>query len=206
MLNNSIKLFILVILITLTTPSFANDVDEFNSVTAGFKLTKPSDWHFVTAEQHMDSLRNVRIGDETTQKLLTKYATMPLVVAMKYQEPYEDINPSIKVNIKPLGQLKGANPKQIIGVMVPFLQKTLTNFRLLQKPIDTTVSGLPAAYLKASYSLSVADGRSFPTTSEMWIIPKGDFFFLIGSGTRTDEKTGTRQEVRNIINNIVISK
>ena len=56
--------------------------------------------------------------------------------------------------------------------------------------------------MKIHYSLQVPDGRTFPTTSEMWIVPKGDYFFMIGAGTRQDEKTGSRREIQQIVDSI----
>jgi hypothetical protein len=125
---------------------------------------------------------------------------------MKYPEPFDDLNPSFKVNIKPLGQLKGADPKQILNLILPQFQKMFQDFALIQPPIDTKVSGLNAAYMSINYSLAIPDGRTFPTTSEMWIVPRGDFFFMIGAGTRQDEKTGSRKDIQAILNTVVLSK
>lgn len=47
---------------------------------------------------------------------------------------------------------------------------------------------------------------ALPITSELWIIPRGDYFFMVGAGTRQDEKTGSRKEVESILNTIVIAQ
>ena len=64
------------------------------------------------------------------------------------------------------------------------------------------LGGLDAGYMKANYTLSTQDGKNFDTTSELWIVPRGDYFFTIGAGTRKDEKTGTREEISKIIESI----
>jgi hypothetical protein len=58
--------------------------------------------------------------------------------------------------------------------------------------------------MRINYSLQASDGRTFPTTSEMWIVPKGDYFFMIGAGTRQDEKTGSRKEIQQIVDSIKV--
>jgi hypothetical protein len=58
--------------------------------------------------------------------------------------------------------------------------------------------------MRINYSLQIPDGRSFPTTSEMWIVPKGNYFYMIGAGTRQDEKTGSRREIRQILDSVKI--
>jgi hypothetical protein len=67
-----------------------------------------------------------------------------------------------------------------------------------------SVSGLAGAYVRVHYTLQTAENASFPTASELWIVPRGDFFFMIGAGTRQDEKTGTRAEIASIIQSVKI--
>lgn len=181
---------------------FAQDVNVFESATVGFKVTKPSEWQFVTAEENLERLKNIQLNDEEFKRLMLKYSTAPLVAMMKYPEPFDDLNPSFKVNVKPLGKFKGDDPKKIMGFMLPQFYKMFDNFKLVQPPVDTTVDELPAAYMRMDYSVAISDGRSFPTTSELWIVPRGDYFFLIGAGTRQDGVTGSREEISKIISSV----
>jgi hypothetical protein len=57
-----------------------------------------------------------------------------------------------------------------------------------------------------NYTMEIPDGRSFQTTSELWIVPRGDYFFMIGAGTRQDEKTGSREEIQDILASLKIEK
>ena len=73
---------------------------------------------------------------------------------------------------------------------------------MVQEPTDTKVGKLPAAYMRINYSLAIPDGRTFPTASELWIVPRGEYFFMIGAGTRQDGKTGSREEIAKILSNV----
>ncbi|MED5431034.1 MAG: hypothetical protein VX920_01725 [Pseudomonadota bacterium] len=181
---------------------FAQDDNVFESVTVGFKVTKPSEWQFVTAEENLESLKNFQLNDDEFKQLMLKYSTAPLVAMMKYPEPFDDLNPSFKVNVKPLGNFKGDDPKKIMGLMPPQFYKMFDSFKLVQPPVDTAVDELPAAYMRMDYSVAISDGRSFPATSELWIVPRGDYFFLIGAGTRQDGVTGSREEISKIISSV----
>ena len=145
------------------------------------------------------------MSDAEFKQHMLKYSTTPLVAIMKYPEPYDDINPSFKVNIKPLGQLKGTDPKQILNLVLPHFEKLFQDFKLDQPPMDDTVSGLKSAYMRVNYSLTIPDGQKFPASSELWIVPRDDFFFVIDAGTRQDEKTGSRKEIQNILESVVLS-
>lgn len=184
--------------------AWAGDAQVFQSQTAGFQVAKPADWHFLTAEQNLQNLESLRLSDEEFHAAMQRYATAPLVAMSKFEEPYDDVNPSLKVNIKPFGQLKGKRPAEIIELLVPQFMRVFKDFELVQAPIDVQVSGLDSAYARMNYSMETPDGRSFPTTSELWVVPRGGYFFLIGAGTRQDEKNGSRAEISAIVETIRI--
>lgn len=194
------------ILLLISCSVVANNGNQFESITVGFKVTKPNNWQFVTAEENLENIRKIQMNDEEFHKLMLKYSTAPLVVMMKYPEPFDDLNPSFKVNIKPFGQLKGTEPKQILNMFIPQFEGMFQNFTLVQPPIDAKVAGLNAAYMRIHYSLAIPDGRVFPTASELWIVPRGNYFFMIGAGTRQDEKTGSRDEINKILSTVVIKE
>lgn len=191
------------LILLLAVTAYAND-NIFKSISVGFEITKPKEWSFVTAQENLDNLKRTKLSDDEFQQLMLKYATAPLVAMTKYPEPYDDLNPSLKVNIKPFGQLKGKDSKEVISLILPQLQKMFKDYQLVQSPIDVNVAGFKAAYVRINYSLQIQDGRIFPTTSELWIVPRGDYFFMIGAGTRQDEKTGSRKEIEQIMKSIKI--
>jgi hypothetical protein len=135
---------------------------------------------------------------------MLKYSTAPLVAIMKHPEPFDDLNPSIKVQTKPFGQLKGIDPKQILTMISGQMKSVFKDYSITQTPTDVVVSGVRSAYMRINYSLQIPDGRMFPTISELWIVPKDDYFFMIGAGTRQDESTGSRKEIQLIVESVKI--
>jgi len=189
----------------MTGIALAGDSENtFRSVSVGFEVTKPKSWQFLTAEQNLENLKRTKLSDEEFQQLMLRYATAPLVAMMKYPEPFDDLNPSLKVNVKPFGQLKGMDPKQILSMVSVQFGSIFQDYEAVEGPTDTEVSGIKSGYLRFNYSLQIPDGRTFPTTSELWIVPRGDYFFMIGAGTRQDEKTGTRKEIQEILKTVKI--
>ncbi|TYK64672.1 hypothetical protein [Colwellia echini] len=193
-------------LITVSFVTSANTDDTFDSISAGIKITKPASWHFLSAQQNIENLKSVDWRNAKTKDLVLKYAKAPLVAMMKYPEPYEDINPSLKINIQSLGDFSADNPNNILNLILPHLKKAFIDLEVIQEPIEITLSGLKASYMRFNYNLVVPGGESFPTTSEMWLVPRGDYYFMIGSGTRQDEKTGSRKEIKEILNTLIIDK
>jgi hypothetical protein len=167
-------------------------------------VTKPAGWQYLTAAQNLENLKATQLSDQEFQAAMLKYATAPLVAMTKFPEPYDDLNPSFKVNIKPFGPFKGQTAQDMIGLILPQLQKAFKDFTLVQPPTEVEVSGIKSGYARIDYSLQTADGTLFPTTSELWIVPYGDYYFLLGAGTRQDEKTGSREEIADIIRSVKI--
>ena len=202
---NSLRIIVLTSILFYSI-CFAGDVNTFSSVTAGFSVNKPDSWYFLTAEQNMENIKRIQLDNKEFKQAMLKYTTAPLVAMIKYQEPFDDLNPSFKVNIKPLGNLKGVDPKIILNMMSGQLHKLLKDYKVVQEPTDTILSELKAASMTANSTMIAPDGREFPVISDFWIVPRGEFFFMIGSGTRQDEKTGTRAELLEIVKTIKIDK
>ena len=200
------KAVLAAILLLFSGYALSDGSNVFSNPTAGFSVTKPVDWHYVTAEQNLNNLKATQLSDKEFQSAMVKYATAPMVAMTKHKEPYEDVNPSFKVNIKPLGQFEGRDPKEIITVILPQLEKVFKDFTLVQPPTNIPVAGISSAYTRINYTMEVAGIGALPITSELWIIPRGKYFFMVGAGTRQDEKTGTRKEIESIINTIEIAQ
>lgn len=180
------------------------DKNTYANPTLGLTVTKPGDWQFATAEQHSENLRQTKMKDAEFQTLVQKYSTAPIVAMMKHPEPHPDLNPSFKINVRPLGDLSGDDPKALLELIVSPLRKAFEDFEVIESAKEITLAGHKAAYMKIHYNLATADGQRFATCSEMWVVPRGKNFFLIGSGTRQDEKSGKRAEIQKILSSLKI--
>ena len=123
----------------------------------------------------------------------------------KYKEPFDDLNPSVKIHVKPLRGLSAAEPIKILSIVSGPISKAYPDFEFVTKPKEIELAGLKAAYMCVKYNLAISDGRTYPTRSELWVVPHGKMFFLIGTGVRQDEKTGKRDEIQAIIESIKIN-
>ena len=174
--------------------------DEFYSKIAGFKLQKPKKWHFATSQEYTHNLERIELDDKGLKKKVLQQVTLPLVVITKYKEPYDDVNPSFKVNIKPLGPMSATKPQKIIDMMVPVLKKMFSDLKVKSKK-QVYVAGLKAGYGWFEYTMKTANGKTFSISSEIWVVPKGKHFFLLGSGTKVGDKA-SRREIKKILKTV----
>jgi hypothetical protein len=190
----------------VVTAFAAEQSNTFSSPIYGISVTKPPDWHYATAEQHQANLERVEMTDEELERHVRAHSTTPLVMMMKYLEPYDDLNPSFKITVQPAGNLPKDDPILIMkGILLAF-QKGFKNVSIKEGPARTVVDSLSAAYLRMHYDLVTADSMVYPTCSEIWIVPRGNLIFLIGSGTPQEDTAGARAEVATILASLKIVK
>ncbi len=179
----------------------ADGKNLYTNQTVGFAVSKPAEWRFVTAAQNLENLKRVQFGTAEFKDVIVKYSTAPLVVMMKYDEPYDGLNPSFKANIKSFGAMPEHTGKAVLDLVIPQLLKQFADAQIAQVPGETTVDGYAATHAIINYTLKSAEGGEFPTTSELWIVPDGDYFFMMGAGYLQDDPA-QHAEIQQILSGI----
>lgn len=197
-------LFLITALLTMDAPLLRAD-EVVRDPVAGIEVIKPTSWSFLTAAQNLESFRQVPFKDRKIGEYAKKNARIPIIAFTKYPEPFDDVNLSLKINIQPAGSYSGKTGLDILERMLPLIQKNMIDFEVLAGPEDASIDGLPAGYAKLAYSM-VFGGVSYDIVSELWTVPRGDFFFVIAAGHRADEKTGSGSELAAIVKTIKIDR
>ena len=207
MKNNLLAVIILTLALNLS--AIAKPLEQNNNVyqnpTIGLSITKPDNWHFTSIQQHKENLKNIKLQDKQFTEAIQKYSSAPLVVMTKHPEPHDDLNPSFKIAIKPFGALP-RDSKEIISMTIKPFEIMFKDFKLVEGPKDAEISGLKEAYAKFYYLLEGQNGKQFLTSSELWVIPQGDYFFLIGVGNKQNSSEEVNTEIKEIISSIKVEK
>ena len=196
-----IIIFLLNISISIAEPPSEN---TYYNPTIGFKVTKPADWFFATAEDNTKNLQKVQLEDQEFEEKLKAYGIKPLVFITKYQEPYPDFNLSFKMNVRPYGDSTLKDPVKILNLILPLMQKLYKDFQFIDGPKEVTLSKIQSGYAKFKYTAVFKGNLSFPACSEVWIVPRDKFLYIMSTGYRQDEKNGTQKELQQIIDSIEI--
>ncbi|MCW7468291.1 hypothetical protein [Leptospira kanakyensis] len=195
----------IIIAIALTFVSqhlYAKNTKTVEFKTFGISIDKPNGWFDVSAEDYSEHLKNIKTNDDEFTDLIKKHATIPFFAITKYKEPHDDLNPSIKINIKPAGNLDLSKPDMILKSITSVLESKFLNYKIIDEPKIVTINGKTCSFARFSYTLKIDEELSFETTSALWILPHNNQFFMIGAGFRTDEKNGKFEEIKKIINSI----
>jgi len=201
----------LLIVCLLTTTSHAadekkvNSTNTFTSSTAGFSITKPPAWFFGTMEQVTASRASIRLKDEELGQQVRE-ANSPLVVILKHKEPYEGLNPSVQVLLRPLGQLEGEPAVEVMNIIIPTVKRAMPDFTIVEPIKETTVNGRKAAYMKSKYTVKNAEGGEFPVLSRLWVIPRGNLVFMVSMLSPQEGPDVSETEFAEVLRSIRIEK
>lgn len=200
-----VLIFLIFVSNTFATKEKDNKLVKYENNVIGFQISYYKNWVTLDSKSLATNLNNLTTKDSNFTKLLQTNASLPFFAISKYQEPHDDLNPSLRVNARPLGGLKGKSMVEIIKIIIPNFQKIYEDFKIIDEPKIIKINNIEMAYTKFYYILKNTDGKEFKSCSELWLIDKGDFFIMIGAGSKQDESNGKRQEIQDMINTIKIN-
>ncbi len=180
------------------------EANTFTSTTSGFTICKPESWSFQSAETIAENRANARMKDKELEKLVRERASAPLVAITRFPEPYDDLNPSVQVMFRPLGQLANTAPAELMEIVIGPLRSAFEDFTVVEEIQETAVGGQEAAYMLAKYTVANAEGREFKTLSRLWIVPRGSFMFMISMSGPQEGSHVSEEEFQQVLGSIVI--
>jgi hypothetical protein len=154
------------------------------NATAGISIVPPPGWHVTSMQDVLRNRSQLRLPDAQLEAGLQR-ATAPLFAFSKYQEPYATLNPTVQVVLRPRPSSLPTSATALLRIATATLQKAFPDFAFVEPIQDAQVSGMGAAYMKATYTLTTADQRQLRVLSRTWVVPRGSFMFLIGMSGAT---------------------
>jgi len=187
------------------TPA-ANENRFYNPV-AGVSIQKLPSWFFMSFEMELANRKAVSVGREETDAAMHDSSIPPLVVIGRYEEPSEKPNPTLKINLRALGDLRGASAVNAARAVAKFMLTIIPSFELEGDVQPTQVSGLDAGTFRAHFTLDVPHlGRSFPVKTQCWIVPRGDYGFIIAASDPSGGAEDYEADFQAMVASVVIRK
>ena len=176
---------------------------RYSNPTAGVSVTPPAGWSVVSMQQVLENRSKVRLPDAELQTGLQR-ATAPLFAFAKYPEPHVGLNPSVQIVLRPSPSAANSSAATILAGAIDTLQKLYPDFQFVEPIRNVAVSGMPAAYMKASYTLRTQQGNAHRILSRMWLVPRGAYMFLIGMSGPTEGADVSEREFATALASIEI--
>jgi hypothetical protein len=159
------------------TPPSPPYAEHFASPAIGISIDPPKGWRTLERREVAPESKN-RLPDVQILAALRPLEGRPLVEFAKHPEPYPELNPTIQLNVQPLGGLTGKKLDQMMTrIMLP-LRNAHPDFHLIGPMKDGTVSRLKSLEAIAAYTLTVGP-RQYDVRSRIWVAPRGALLFVI---------------------------
>ena len=185
----------------------AANENRFYSPVAGVAIEKRPTWVFMPLELELANREAVSVGKKETDAVMHDGTTPPLVVIARYPEPSDKPNPTLKINMRALGDLKGASPVDITRTVANVMANAVPSFQLDEEIQAAQVGGLDAGVFRAHFTLEVPRlGRSFVVKTQGWIVPRGNYAIIIGASDPTDGAEDYEADFQAMVKTIVIDE
>ena len=181
-----------------------NTEEVFHHPGAGFSMTKPMNWTYLSPEMVKMASESAKWNDAELEKAIKQNPNSPLVVITRYPEPYPTLNPSVAVTVVNL-PVEGMPPKDILNMSTEVLKRAYPDLTYVDEVQDANVDGIDGAYTKIQYTMDTGE-QKFPTTTRMWLVPRGKVMFTVGMSGPQDGPDASEEAFKKILNSIKIHK
>ena len=189
-----------------TTPSGIKPTNTFNNATAGFSITKPSGWSYVSQKILKVNRDTNRLNNAELEKVSQENGDAPfLVVFARYPEPNPKNNPTVSVTVIDVG-IKGLPPKGILSLSTAALKNAYPDLAIVEDIRNHEVDGIVGAYTKLKFTVAGAEGQHFLTTHRMWLVPRGTLMFSIAMAGPQEGPDVSEDAFQEILSSIKIDK
>lgn len=188
-----------------TAPAAPASAPEiFHHAGAGFSITKPADWKYLSPEMVQQAKMSAKMEDKELEAMIKNNPNSPMVVMTRYPEPYPTLNPSVSVTMVAL-PVEGMEPKEVLTLSTQMLKRMYPDMAYVDQVQDSNVDGINGAYAKVSYTMTAGD-RQFPTLTRMWLVPRGKVMFTVGMSGPLDGPDVSEDKFGEILKSIKIQK
>jgi hypothetical protein len=181
-----------------------NSSEVFYHPGAGFSMTKPMDWKYLSPEMVKTASESTKWNDAELEKAIKENPNAPLVVITRYVEPYPTLNPSVAVTMVNL-PIEGMPPKDILNMSTEVLKRAYPDLTYVDEVQDANVDGINGAYTKIKYTVAAGD-QKFPTLTRMWLVPRGKIMFTVGMSSPQEGPDVSEEAFKEILSSIKIEQ
>ena len=182
----------------------AESDEVFHHPGAGFSMTKPMDWKYLSPEMVKTANESTKWNDAELEKAIKENPNAPLVVITRYVEPYPTLNPSVAITMVNL-PVEGMPPKDILNMSTEVLKRAYPDLTYVDEVQDAKVDGINGAYTKIKYTVAAGD-QKFPTLTRMWLVPRGKIMFTVGMSSPQEGPDVSEDAFKEILSSIKIEQ
>ncbi|WP_438480522.1 hypothetical protein [Oleiharenicola lentus] len=152
-----------------TPPAPENSEHTRYDRTLRIAVTKPTEWHFLSGKQQRASRHAVEYENKVLDMYLKRYARSSSIVISKYPEPYRGQNPTVIIDLLPLGEERLSDSLRVSELHYTNMRQFLRGeIEVKQLPVLTEIDGKKFGYYRVAYTLGVEKLPPFNFDQRAW--------------------------------------
>jgi hypothetical protein len=175
-------------------------VERFTDRAHGFSMEKPADWCVLSDAAIDQDHQTIEKANPQLRKAVIN-SSMPLLAFTRYVGASHGVTSTVKVGLVAPASFQGQLGQSILQAMLPSLQSLLGDVKVETAPEVVTLAGTTAGHMRLTYTLKTDYGPA-RIASEMWIIPRGKDYLQVGATYPSDDQTGDRAAVMQVVRSL----
>jgi hypothetical protein len=165
----------------LMRPAHGDSGRRIQNLAGGISMVAPPEWHLASPLDQEANLARFEL-DEQARETLRVGLRRPGFMLTKYPMPHGSVNPSIGVSVMPR-PATDETPEQWLRQLASWNARTALDFTIVDEVRATEVSGVPAAYMRATYRRPLRAGEPVAMQARVWLVPRpGGIVLIVMSG------------------------
>lgn len=189
------------LLLLVSSLALGADGGRVFSREAGISFVKPDAWDATSLElgggdQRLDAAR--------LEAELRRKGYVPLFVVTKHPEPFDGVNPSFQVSLRPLGQLKDRSPEEILQMIQQGLRASYKDLEVLQDVGPSRVDEIIGAEMTVAYLFKTPEGQDLASRARMICLLRDEMIIQIALGMPRNPDPGDEATLDSILESLEI--
>ena len=180
------------------------DVERLTNATLGLSIERPDDWCNLSESQIADDHRLVDVDNAALADALRKYSGPPVFAFFRCRTEQEGVAATVKVGTEPADPSAHQSGQDALRAMLRLFSKLVGDVNVATAPETVTLAGKPSGYMALTFTLK-ANGKPYSVASEMWAIPQGKHFILVGATYPPNDKTDAQAAVMKIVTSLQLT-
>ncbi|TGL52278.1 hypothetical protein EHQ59_09495 [Leptospira kemamanensis] len=198
-------IYLMITMSVIATVLYASPTKTVEFKSLGLSIEKPDSWEEVTNDEFSDNKNRLQLKTKTFTKILHENKELPLY-SMRKGNPETDEYLTM-INIKAQSSdLEFNNIPYDLRILLSRMSYVLKKFEYILEPKVVRINGNLAGYAVFTYKLLDEDNQEFQVVSAIWIFPRKDFFYLVGSSFVSEDFEPTLNEIKQIVSTLKITK
>jgi hypothetical protein len=168
-------------------------------------IDKPASWSVYRGRNIEGDDATARLDAEQLRAHLSEKRMKLLMHVYKYEDVNVVPNPSLRIVIQPVGELKGKSAEVLMEHLIVTMKVDTVDFKVRTPIQSLKINGLDAAYVETrATTVRTADTKLRVVNNFTYLIPRGDYMVVAIGVIDAEDTNGLLQELRNVARTLKI--